>query len=132
MAESITDIQRGLLEQTLKRRYRDLWADIRAELTRADAENYQDTAGETHDAGDQATADVVVDINLADVHRDIGEMREIEAALTRIVDGSYGTCIACDDGIAVPRLHANPAAARCTRCQQRYEQLHMPTVGPSM
>lgn len=116
----------------LKRRYRRLWTEIRTELKRADAENYQDTAGETHDAGDQATADVVMDINLADVHRDIGEMREIEAALTRIVDGSYGTCSDCGDEIPVERLHANPAAARCARCQRRYEQLHMPTVGPSL
>ncbi|MFA5941482.1 MAG: TraR/DksA family transcriptional regulator [Sinimarinibacterium sp.] len=116
----------------LKHRYRRLWTEIRAELKRADAENYQDTAGEAPDPGDQATADVVMDINLADVHRDIGEMREIEAALTRIVDRSYGTCSDCGDEIPVQRLHANPAAARCARCQQRYEQLHMPTVGPTL
>ncbi|MEQ1440349.1 TraR/DksA family transcriptional regulator [Fontimonas sp. SYSU GA230001] len=116
----------------LKRRYQRLWREVRSELARADAENYQDTAGETHDAGDQSVADVVVDVNLADVHRDIGEMREIEAALGRLVEGSYGTCIDCGGEIPVQRLYANPAAARCAPCQTRYEQLHVPSVGPSL
>lgn len=116
----------------LKQRYRELWADIRSEIARADAESYQDTAGETHDLADEATADVVVDINLADIHRDIGEMRDVETAIARIVDGSYGTCIDCSGDIGLPRLRANPAAARCAHCQRRYEQLHMPTVGPSL
>lgn len=132
MGESLSVEKRAEFLIKLKQRYRDLWTDIRAEIARADAESYQDTAGETHDLGDEATADVVVDINLADVHRDIGEMREVEAAIARIVDGSYGTCVDCSDDIGLPRLRANPAAARCEHCQHRYEQLHMPTVGPSL
>ena len=132
MGESLNIEKRAEFLIKLKQRYRDLWTDIRAEVARADAESYQDTAGETHDLGDEATADLVVDINLADVHRDIGEMREVEAAIARIVDGSYGICVDCSDDIGLPRLRANPAAARCAHCQHRYEQLHMPTVGPSL
>ena len=73
MGESLNIEKRAEFLIKLKQRYRDLWTDIRAEVARADAESYQDTAGETHDLGDEATADLVVDINLADVHRDIGQ-----------------------------------------------------------
>lgn len=132
MAESLNTEKRAEFTILLKQRYRDLWADIRAEMARADAESWQDTAGETHDLADEATANAVADIHLADIHRDIGEMRDIEAALERIVGGSYGTCSDCGNEIGLPRLRANPAAQRCEHCQHRYEQLHMPTVGPTM
>lgn len=132
MATPLSPQQRAEFTFKLKQRYRDLWADIRAETARADVESWQDTAGETHDLGDEATADVVADINLADVHRDIGEMRDIDAALKRLIDGSYGTCSDCGAEIGLLRLRANPAAQRCEHCQHRYEQLHMPTVGPTM
>lgn len=132
MPQTLTTEQRSELATRLRRRYRALWTDIRKELARSDAESYQATAGETQDFGDAALADLVVDINLADVHRDIVEMREIEAALGRVVDGSYGACSDCGDEIGLARLHANPAAQRCEACQRRYERLHLPTVGPSL
>lgn len=132
MGPALAEAQRTELMLKLRRRYRELWADIRREISRSDLETYQDTAGETHDLGDEATADLVADLNLADIHRDIVEMREVEAAIHRLMEGRYGACADCGKHIELARLRANPAALRCEHCQERYEQLHMPTVGPSL
>ncbi|HET8581324.1 MAG TPA: TraR/DksA C4-type zinc finger protein [Candidatus Paceibacterota bacterium] len=43
-------------------------------------------------------------------------LREVDAALAKIADGTYGTCENCGKAIAPERLEANPAAATCTEC----------------
>ena len=44
------------------------------------------------------------------------EIAKIKAALRRIADGSYGTCVACGEPISAERLDAVPHAARCKLC----------------
>ncbi|MCL2581297.1 MAG: TraR/DksA family transcriptional regulator [Streptosporangiales bacterium] len=44
---------------------------------------------------------------------------EIDAALARIDDGTYGTCTRCGGPIGDGRLAARPAAATCVRCASR-------------
>jgi RNA polymerase-binding protein DksA len=42
--------------------------------------------------------------------------REVEKALARLDQGTYGTCIECGEDIAPERLDALPAAALCFDC----------------
>lgn len=113
----------------LKRRYRDLWNDVQRELNIAIP--YAELAGDAHDLEDAASADLLVDLNLADIHRDIVEMRAIDAALKRLVADEYGSCSDCGEEIPLPRLRAYPIAERCLECQQRHEKTHMPERGAS-
>lgn len=46
-------------------------------------------------------------------------LAEIEAALARLDDGTYGLCVDCAEQISPERLEALPAAARCMDCQAR-------------
>jgi DnaK suppressor protein len=46
---------------------------------------------------------------------------EVDAALVRIVAGSYGVCIDCGEAIPKKRLTALPASARCIECQRKQE-----------
>lgn len=46
---------------------------------------------------------------------------QISAALERIVDGTFGTCIRCDGVIATDRLSVVPYAESCVSCQIRAE-----------
>jgi RNA polymerase-binding protein DksA len=130
MPSPLTQEQRKEFRITLKQRYRDLWSDVQREL--AAAEPYRELAGETHDAEDEATADVLVDINLADIHRDICEMRDIEAALQRLAGGNYGECVDCSSDIGLERLRAYPTAERCQPCQRQYEHLHVRRSGTTL
>ena len=44
------------------------------------------------------------------------EIGEIDAALARIADGTYGTCETCGGAIGRDRLRALPEVRRCIAC----------------
>jgi RNA polymerase-binding protein DksA len=48
-------------------------------------------------------------------------LADIDAALQRIEDGSYGTCTNCGRQIAPERLEARPWATLCIDCQRQRE-----------
>jgi RNA polymerase-binding protein DksA len=45
----------------------------------------------------------------------------IDAALKRIEEGTYGTCVSCGDQIRYERLEATPWAALCIDCKRKAE-----------
>jgi RNA polymerase-binding protein DksA len=48
-------------------------------------------------------------------------LAQIDAALQRIEDGTYGTCTSCGEEIAYGRLEAYPWASLCIECKRRTE-----------
>ena len=51
---------------------------------------------------------------------------QVEAAIGRIEDGSYGRCEECGGQIPKSRLEAIPYAAQCVRCASQEEEGHGP------
>ena len=49
-------------------------------------------------------------------------VNRITAALDRLNDGEYGTCVECSEKIAPARLRALPEVQTCVRCQDRLER----------
>ncbi len=49
-------------------------------------------------------------------------LEQIDAALKRIANGSFGKCEECGRGIAKARLDAMPYAALCVKCASRREK----------
>jgi DnaK suppressor protein len=45
-------------------------------------------------------------------------LRNVRSALDRIADGSYGSCLQCEDDISHKRLQAIPWATLCITCQE--------------
>jgi DnaK suppressor protein len=45
----------------------------------------------------------------------------MDAALSRIEVGTFGTCMDCDDPIRERRMVAQPWSERCTVCEERHE-----------
>ncbi|MGW4272808.1 TraR/DksA family transcriptional regulator [Streptomyces seoulensis] len=64
----------------------------------------------------QAAAQAEVRIALAASARMV--LADVEAALARLADGSYGGCHLCRRPIARERLEIVPQARYCARCQQ--------------
>ncbi|MBU3015309.1 RNA polymerase-binding protein DksA [Poseidonibacter lekithochrous] len=54
-------------------------------------------------------------------NQQVKELEEIEDALKRVQEGTYGTCDMCDELIAIGRLRAKPFAKFCTPCREIYE-----------
>lgn len=92
--------------------------EIRRELEGQKDANYADLSAQIRDLADEATVDVLIDSSLFEIQRSAGGIR---AALGRMSDGSYGTCVECEAPIEIERLRAQPAAMRCVACQRRYE-----------
>jgi DnaK suppressor protein len=58
------------------------------------------------------------DLAIRNVDRESVLLRNVKAALRRIGDGSFGTCLECESAIGSKRLAAVPWASRCIRCQE--------------
>ena len=48
-------------------------------------------------------------------------LADIDSALKRIDEGTYGTCVSCGQEIPVQRLEAYPTASLCIDCKRRAE-----------
>lgn len=68
----------------------------------------------------QAAAERVVTIHNIDHKGAI--LRQVEQALSRVKDGSYGICLNCDEELGPKRLNALPWARYCFACQEAKEQ----------
>ena len=108
--------------------FRTLLRRIRAEIT-GDIQNLEaDAFGvEGGKAGVDVTFDdgsdaYLQDFNLELLERDETTLREIDAALDRIEEGTFGTCEACQGGIGKVRLRALPYCRNCIDCQRGLEQ----------
>ena len=49
----------------------------------------------------------------------LAHLADIDAALARVVAGTYGTCERCGGEIAPARLHARPRSRTCVTCPPR-------------
>lgn len=119
-------------EHKLRQRWRELREQTRQALSRSDNETYADIAGRVTDLEDQSLADLLVDVNLAEVTRDVHEIRAVERALKRLALGTYGICVSCGQPIERERLEAYPTANRCAACQRAYEHGHAGTPTPKL
>ncbi len=122
-----TPLDREALEafrRLLEERERSLRAQIRDELLKASEEQYAELAGQVHDPEEASVADMLVDLNLATIEKHVDELREVEAALHRVREGTYGVCEQCGGPVGEARLRANPVARRCLRCQEAWEKTH--------
>ena len=45
-------------------------------------------------------------------------LRNVRSALGRIEEGTYGTCLECEEEISLKRLQAMPWATLCIACQE--------------
>lgn len=129
---NLTAPQLETLKKQLQQKKAMLWEEVRVELERSGDQKYADLAGVAPDPGEESVAAMLVDMDAAIVDRQVHEIRDIEDALARIADGSYGTCIDCGTDIDFARLQAYPTALRCIRCQDQYEKTHASEGKPTL
>jgi DnaK suppressor protein len=58
------------------------------------------------------------ELAIRNLDRESHLLRNVRGALARMADGSYGTCLHCEEEISPKRLDAVPWAAYCIRCQE--------------
>jgi RNA polymerase-binding protein DksA len=132
MRKALEPRQLETLKASMRDRARQLRDEIRQTLIKSDSEQYLQIANDVRDLEDESFADLMVDVSLAEIDRDLEELRAIDAALLRVADGTYGTCDVCSRPIDYKRLEAAPEAARCIDCQTLYERTHFQKYGHTL
>lgn len=77
---------------------------------------------EAQDAGDNSNYETAQDERLGAAQRSTERVRRIDAALSRIMEGRYGTCLECGEPLDARRLASIPEAELCTDCQELKEE----------
>ena len=113
--------QIATLRRALRHRFDELMRDVQQDLAKSGADADGLAADGVHDLGDEALADLILSVDDAETSRDLQELRDVEAALLRMKQGNYGTCLKCNAPIAAERLTAYPTAKRCLPCQRMHE-----------
>jgi DnaK suppressor protein len=121
MSAKLTAAERSTLAKQLEARRRVLRNELADKLNAQDNPALLGLRNRMEESDDWAVADLETALDVAEVSRDAGELREVEAALVRIKDGTYGECVECGNNIPYARLAANPSAARCIACQEKLE-----------
>src|SRR5437867_9621810 len=87
--------------------------------------NRQDASGDLSTMpihmADIGTDNFEQDFTLTLLESEEETLEQIELALARIADGTYGTCDGCGGVIPKARLQAIPYAIRCVDCAQKQE-----------
>lgn len=101
---------------------RKMWADLRDELFRKLGKDYSQQFDIPHDIEDLSLMDVIEDtgIAVADIRR--RELEELDEALLKLDEGTYGMCSECEEHIDEERLKAVPFAVFCVKCASGHEK----------
>lgn len=95
----------------------------RQEEISANLRNREDIAIEkTPDAIDEVQLAGERELAIRNLDRESNLLRNVKGALARIADGSYGTCMHCEEDISLKRLNAVPWAAFCIKCQEAVDR----------
>ncbi len=105
-AEIIDDIQH-ISDDTLKKSQKEASGDI---------------SGYTYHMADVATDNYDREFSLSLASSERQSLYELEDALKRIEDGSFGICNGCKGHISKIRLKAVPSARLCIKCQEKREK----------
>jgi DnaK suppressor protein len=62
------------------------------------------------------------ELAIRNLDRESNMLRNVRGALRRIEDGSFGTCLHCEEEISPKRLNAVPWAAYCIHCQEQADR----------
>src|SRR5262245_5865441 len=101
--------RRDALRKTLAGELEDLSGKVSGDISGGDA------ADAAFDAGSDEIASQLAELEAR-------ELRQIERAIVRLKQGTYGVCEECSKKIPVARLNALPYSTLCIECQRQLEQ----------
>ncbi|MFO7189087.1 MAG: TraR/DksA C4-type zinc finger protein [Pseudomonadota bacterium] len=121
---ALSNTERKALLARIDEEIARLREEVRQGVETSRKTTYALVAGEVHDDADDAVADLLTDVEIAEVKRDLNAIEQLEAARQRLMGSKAGECIDCGVTIDLARLQANPAALRCRECQDQYEHTY--------
>ncbi len=96
------------------------------EYEREGQETLSDVSGENNyrdHMADQGSATFARELDMTIVEQARESLEQIERALRRMDDGTYGVCARCGEIIPTERLEAMPEADLCVACKEHEESV---------
>ncbi len=87
----------------------------------AESEDFADDA-------DKVSNDLTLSLSIHLHERDRNSLYQIERALGKIADKTYGQCESCTELIDIKRLKVRPFAALCIFCMEEHEEHRSPVT----
>lgn len=122
VAPQFFPLTNDVLAVRLMRRRAELIEHVRQQLQRSDDPSLVSLARRLDDTGQRNVAGMLGDIDVAILGHMYPELRDVEQALKRIAEGTYGTCIDCGQAIDPQRLEVQPSASSCVSCKTAFEK----------
>ena len=63
------------------------------------------------------------EVAIRNLDRESRLLKDVQAALVRVQEGTFGVCLRCEEDIPEKRLKALPWAAYCVACQEVIDRL---------
>jgi DnaK suppressor protein len=100
---------------------REKQKELLADLARLKGEARESGAAEVRDITDEAVADESSGGALQEVTLESKTLEQVQDALKRVADGTYGTCVICGKPITPARLEAIPWTPYCLEDQEKLD-----------
>ena len=97
-------------------------SELRTQLGVPSAKLVLHASADPYDTADWAEKSHEEWIFLQKNNFEVALLREVEGALERLREGTYGTCLDCGMPMSRKRLEAVPWARHCITCQEKQEQ----------
>ena len=91
-------------------------------ISRTQEEGRQADDDPTVDLADKAANSYTKEFLFGQTNTDRFTLQQIDEALDRIKNNTYGSCANCETELQQKRLEAVPWANHCTPCQEKHEQ----------
>ena len=120
-ADTLTAARYEELTRMLVERQREILNEVQCKIREVRAVG-SERDHEVLDPGETSDVDIQEDIEFALIQMKAEILSKINAALSRLEEGTYGRCFECGAEIAGPRLRALPFAGRCKNCEEAHER----------
>ena len=97
-------------------------SELLADLARLRGEARESGEAEVRDATDAVTASLGSSEALEEVTLESRILEQVQDALKRVADGTYGKCVVCLQQIAPARLEAIPWTPYCIEDQEKLDR----------
>ena len=99
-------------------KFKEILANRQAELAEVLRNREGIAIEKSPDALDEVQRAAERELAIRNLDRESNLLRNVRAALRRIQDGSFGTCLHCEEEISPKRLNAVPWTPYCISCQE--------------
>ena len=114
--------------EAFKKRLETRQQELRRTVVRNEQDGRTTDEDSAQDIADRAASSYTKEFLFSQSNNDRQLLQMVEAALSRIREGTFGECVSCGKEINSKRLEAVPWTRHCIECQEKLEKGELETA----